>query len=73
MGERPSGRRADELRVVTLETAYVNGGLAVIIRVGGAVDTIVAMHAENGLITGIYVVRNPEKLSRVEEETAMAR
>jgi RNA polymerase sigma-70 factor (TIGR02957 family) len=58
---------------VTMETAYVNGGLAVIIRVGGVVDTIVAMHTENGLIAGIYVVRNPEKLSRVEEETAMAR
>ena len=29
---------------VTMDTAYVNGGLAVIIRVGGAVDTIVAMH-----------------------------
>ena len=57
----------------TMETAYVNGGLAVIIRSGGVVDTIVAMHTENGLITGIYVVRNPEKLSRVEEETAMAR
>jgi RNA polymerase sigma-70 factor (ECF subfamily) len=59
--------------LVAMETAYVNGGLAVIIRVGGVVDTIVAMQTENGLITGIYVVRNPEKLSRVEEETAMAR
>ncbi|WP_194908507.1 RNA polymerase sigma-70 factor [Catenulispora rubra] len=58
---------------VTMENAYLNGGLAVIVRVDGAVDTIVAMHTENGLITGIYVVRNPEKLSRVEEETAMAR
>ncbi|MEY9927260.1 RNA polymerase sigma-70 factor (TIGR02957 family) [Catenulispora sp. GP43] len=58
---------------VTMETAYVNGGLGVILRVGGAVDTIVAMHTENGLIKGIYVVRNPEKLSRFEEETAMAR
>ena len=57
----------------TLETAYVNGGLGVLVRVGGVVDTIVAMHTDNGLITGIYVVRNPEKLSRIEEETAMAR
>ena len=56
-----------------METAAVNGGLALVIRIGGAVDTIVAMHTENGLITGIYVVRNPEKLSRVEEETAMSR
>lgn len=60
-------------RFFTMQTAYINGGLAVIIRDGGAVDTIVTMHTEDGLITAIYVVRNPEKLSRVEEETTMAR
>jgi RNA polymerase sigma-70 factor (TIGR02957 family) len=57
----------------TLEPAYVNGGVAMVIRIGGVIDTVVAMQTENGLITGIYVVRNPEKLSRIEEETAMAR
>ena len=58
---------------VEMETAYVNGGLAVIMRAGDTVDTIVTMQTENGLITGIYVVRNPEKLSWVQEEIAMAR
>ena len=28
---------------------------------------------DDGLITGLYVVRNPEKLSRVERETAVSR
>ncbi|WP_194892971.1 RNA polymerase sigma-70 factor [Catenulispora pinisilvae] len=58
---------------VAMETAYVNGGLAVIMRAGDTVDTIVTMQTENGLITGIYVIRNPEKLSWVQEEIAMAR
>ncbi|MBS2536246.1 RNA polymerase sigma-70 factor [Catenulispora sp. NF23] len=58
---------------VAMETAYVNGGLAVIMRDGDTVDTIVTMQTENGLITGIYVIRNPEKLSWVQEEIAMAR
>jgi RNA polymerase sigma-70 factor (ECF subfamily) len=57
----------------TVQTAYVNGGLAGVIRIDGAVDTVVALRLEDGLITGFYVVRNPEKLSRMEEETAMAR
>ncbi|WP_194923242.1 RNA polymerase sigma-70 factor [Catenulispora pinisilvae] len=58
---------------VAMETASVNGGLAVIMRAGDTVDTIVTMQTENGLITGIYVIRNPEKLSWVQEEIAMAR
>jgi hypothetical protein len=33
----------------------------------------VAMRIEGGLITGCYIVRNPEKLSRVEQETALSR
>jgi hypothetical protein len=33
----------------------------------------VAMRVEGGLVTGIYTVRNPEKLSRMERETALSR
>ena len=32
-----------------------------------------AMRIDNGLITGLYDVRNPEKLSRIERETAVSR
>jgi RNA polymerase sigma-70 factor (ECF subfamily) len=28
---------------------------------------------ENGYVTGAYHVRNPEKLSRMEQETAVSR
>ncbi|WP_371930563.1 hypothetical protein [Streptomyces poriferorum] len=42
-------------------------------RTGGAVDTVLAVRLEGGLIAGLYAVRNPEKLSRVDRETAVAR
>jgi hypothetical protein len=51
----------------------VNGGPALIIRIGGEIDDVVAMRIDDGLISGIYVVRNPEKLSRIERETPVSR
>jgi RNA polymerase sigma-70 factor (ECF subfamily) len=33
----------------------------------------VALRFEDGLVTGLYSVRNPEKLSRVEREIAVSR
>ena len=35
--------------------------------------SVVAVRVEGGLVTGLYSVRNPEKLSRVERETALSR
>jgi RNA polymerase sigma-70 factor (ECF subfamily) len=32
-----------------------------------------AVRVDDGLITGLYAVRNPEKLSRLERETALRR
>jgi RNA polymerase sigma-70 factor (TIGR02957 family) len=55
------------------EPVQVNGGLALIIRIDGEIDDVVAMRIDDGLISGLYVVRNPEKLSRVERETAVSR
>ncbi|KFU79994.1 RNA polymerase sigma-70 factor, ECF subfamily [Amycolatopsis lurida] len=57
----------------TMRTAQVNGHPALILRLGDEVDTVVALRVENGLITGLYAVRNPEKLSRMDEETALRR
>jgi RNA polymerase sigma-70 factor (ECF subfamily) len=56
-----------------VETVSINGGPALIIRNDGVIDGVVALRMDGGLITGLYVVRNPEKLSRVDEEIAMAR
>jgi hypothetical protein len=37
------------------------------------VDTVLAVRIDDGLVTGLYAVRNPEKLSRLEEETTLRR
>ncbi|OZM77715.1 RNA polymerase sigma-70 factor [Pseudonocardia sp. MH-G8] len=55
------------------EPAQINGCPALIVRIDGEIDNIVAVRIDDGLITGLYVVRNPEKLSRVERETAVGR
>ncbi|MER7441674.1 RNA polymerase sigma-70 factor [Micromonospora avicenniae] len=56
-----------------LRRAQVNGCPALILRLDGETDTVVALRVDNGLITGLYAVRNPEKLSHMERETALRR
>ncbi|MFB4289998.1 RNA polymerase sigma-70 factor [Nonomuraea sp. ATR24] len=56
---------------MSLEPAQVNGGPAMLIRLDGELDGVLAVRVEHGLVTGLYYVRNPEKLSRVTSETAI--
>jgi RNA polymerase sigma-70 factor (ECF subfamily) len=58
---------------VTVETVQINGFPALIIRIDGMIDDVVALRLDDGLITGLYVVRNPEKLSRLEQPTPVTR
>ncbi|MFC4373626.1 RNA polymerase sigma-70 factor [Nocardia halotolerans] len=58
---------------VTTDLVQLNGGPALIVRIDGVVDNVVAMRLDDGAITGLYVVRNPEKLSRIGQETAVTR
>ena len=58
---------------VSVEPVQINGCPALIVRLNGEIDDVVAVRIDDGLITGLYVVRNPEKLSRVERETAVSR
>jgi RNA polymerase sigma-70 factor (ECF subfamily) len=58
---------------VSVEPVQINGRPALIIRLDGEIEHVVAMRIDDGLITGLYIVRNPEKLSRVERETAVSR
>jgi RNA polymerase sigma-70 factor (TIGR02957 family) len=53
--------------------AQVNGYPALILRRDGEIDTVVALRIESNLITGLYAVRNPEKLSHLERETDLSR
>ncbi len=57
----------------SLRPAQVNGYPALVYRLDGIVDTVLAFRIDDGLITGLYAVRNPEKLSHMEEETALRR
>jgi RNA polymerase sigma-70 factor (ECF subfamily) len=57
----------------SLRLAQINGSPALILRLNGEIDTVMAVRIDDGLITGIYAVRNPEKLPRVEQETVVSR
>ncbi|MEU1998071.1 RNA polymerase sigma-70 factor [Nocardia gamkensis] len=55
------------------QAAQVNGYPALIILQDGEIDTVLALRIDDGLVTGLYAVRNPEKLSRMQRETALCR
>jgi RNA polymerase sigma-70 factor (TIGR02957 family) len=56
-----------------LQPAQVNGYPALILRLNGEIDTVIAVRIDDGLITGLYAVRNPGKLSHMQRETALRR
>ncbi len=58
---------------LSLQPVQLNGSPALIMRLSGEIDSVLAVRVESGLVTGLYTVRNPEKLSRVERETALSR
>ncbi|GHH91505.1 RNA polymerase sigma24 factor [Streptomyces capillispiralis] len=57
----------------SLRPAQVNGRPALVLRLDGEIDTVVAVRVDDGLVTGLYAVRNPEKLSHMRRETALRR
>ena len=61
------------LPAVTLEPVEVNGDPALVLRVDGEIDTVVTVRIDDGLVTGLYAVRNPEKLSRMRQAGTLRR
>jgi RNA polymerase sigma-70 factor (TIGR02957 family) len=59
--------------VMSMEPVHINGCPALIVRLDGQIDSVVAVRVDGGLITGLYIVRNPQKLSYVRRETALRR
>jgi RNA polymerase sigma-70 factor (ECF subfamily) len=57
----------------TIRPALVNGCPALVVRLGGEIDTVVAARIDAGRITGLYAVRNPEKLSGMRAATPLRR
>ncbi|UBU09038.1 RNA polymerase sigma-70 factor [Nonomuraea gerenzanensis] len=56
---------------LTGEATVVNGSPALVVRVNGGIDGVIAAGVEGGLITGLYYVRNPHKLTRIASETPL--
>ncbi|MEC3953642.1 RNA polymerase sigma-70 factor [Nocardia sp. CDC153] len=59
--------------VASLRHAQINGHPALLVRIDDEIDSVIAVRVEAGRITGLYAVRNPDKLSRVHRETELLR
>lgn len=57
---------------LTVEPAVINGHPALAVRVEGEMDGVIAVRVGDDGITGLYYVRNPEKLTRVGRETPLS-
>ncbi|MFB9235641.1 RNA polymerase sigma-70 factor [Plantactinospora siamensis] len=58
---------------MSMRPAHVNGYPALILRLDGELDTVLAVRIDGGLITGLYAVRNPDKLSHMGRASALRR
>jgi RNA polymerase sigma-70 factor (TIGR02957 family) len=58
---------------MTAELAEVNGWPALVIHVDGELDSVLTVRIDDGLVSAIYTVRNPEKLSGMREGLTVSR
>jgi RNA polymerase sigma-70 factor (ECF subfamily) len=56
---------------ITTEPTVVNGNPALVLRLAGEIDGVIAIRVVQARITGLYYVRNPEKLTRIKSETQL--
>ncbi|MFD1544939.1 RNA polymerase sigma-70 factor [Nonomuraea guangzhouensis] len=56
---------------LTSEPTVVNGNPALLLRLDGEIDGVIAVRVEDARITGLYYVRNPQKLTRIASETPL--
>ena len=57
----------------SLAPAHINGHPALLIHLDGEIDDVLTLRMEAGQITALYVVRNPEKLTRLTSPTHFTR
>jgi RNA polymerase sigma-70 factor (TIGR02957 family) len=67
MGVTPTDAQAE------VEVLPVNGAPALVVRIDGRIDTVATGVMVDGRITELLVVRNPDKLRRLEEEHHLSR
>ncbi|WP_068280012.1 RNA polymerase sigma-70 factor [Aldersonia kunmingensis] len=66
-------RRLAKLPDVQMRTVWINGMPGFRIEIGGVEPTAVSVAIEDGKITRIYAMRNPEKLGRLETVAELQR
>ena len=52
---------------------WLNGAPALRLDIDGELDTAISLSVEGGRITGIYAVRNPDKLARLGTAMQLSR
>ncbi|MDZ5661327.1 RNA polymerase sigma-70 factor [Nocardioides sp. zg-1308] len=58
---------------MSAEPAEVNGSPGLLLRLDGEVDSVMTLQVEDGLVTALYTVRNPEKLARLLDPADLTR
>jgi RNA polymerase sigma-70 factor (TIGR02957 family) len=57
--------------VLTVEPTVVNGSPALLLRLDGEIDGVMAARVEDERVTGLYYVRNPEKLGHIRSAISL--
>jgi RNA polymerase sigma-70 factor (ECF subfamily) len=65
--------RAQRLADFEEKPVWLNGSLAGRVDIGGELNTAMSLAVENGRIMGIYAIRNPHKLVRLDKAAALTR
>jgi RNA polymerase sigma-70 factor (ECF subfamily) len=68
IGLRRTAETAGLIRDVSLRIEDVNSEPALIVRVGRRLESIFVISIDDGAISGIRVVRNPDKLARIDRQ-----
>jgi ketosteroid isomerase-like protein len=58
---------------VSAEWGTANGGPAIMIHVDGELDSVASVTVKDGMVSEIFIVRNPDKLTSVTEPVDIAR
>ncbi|NKY34962.1 RNA polymerase sigma-70 factor [Nocardia speluncae] len=56
---------------LTAEPAAINGSPALALHIDGELDGVLALRVEDTRIVGLYLVRNPHKLTYIDSETVL--
>ena len=67
------GMKTSRALGMTAELVTVNGWPALLLSLAGEIDSVLSVRVDEGLVSGIYTVRNPQKLSRMVQTAAVAR